>query len=295
MLPIVTNGLMRESDAFTIEHFVNEVELMDRAGTAVYEAMGHRGLREGKIAVICGPGNNGGDGYKLTTLLAKHDYQVDCFYTKEPHSFSSVHFFSTLNSTPLDNLSVHLAKDDIQLSNYDIIVDCLLGTGFGGEPTGLVAYCINAINLAKEAGSKVVSVDINSGMNANTGTGTLVVKSDLTVTIGAPKIGMALPAASEFISDTITADIGIKFAGTPFQLITKEEMDAVIESTNAYEVEAEAGSFSYLYLIALANEARENNMSFVFESDGGRAQAMTGNLFIQQPSWISNDIIGLSD
>ena len=106
---------------------------------------------------------------------------------------------------------------------------------------------------------------------------------------------MALPVAGEFMSDTITADIGIKFAGTPFQLVTKEEMDAVVESTNAYAVEAESGSFSFLYLIALANEARENNMSFVFEADGGRAQAMTGNLFIQQPAWISNDVIGLCE
>lgn len=295
MQPIVTNCLMRESDAFTIDNFVNEVELMDRAGTAVFEAMGQRGMREGKIAVVCGPGNNGGDGYRLATLLAKNKNSIDCFYTKEPASFSSVHFFSTLNSTPLDNLKVRLANEELDLSTYDVVVDCLLGTGFQGEPTGLVAHCIKAINTAKKAGSKVVSVDINSGMNADTGTGALVVESDLTVTIGAPKIGMALPAAGRFMSDTITADIGIKFSGTPFQLVSKEEMDAVVESTNAYPVEAEAGSFSFLYLIALANEARENNMSFVFEADGGRAQAMTGNLFIQQPSWISSDIIGLCE
>ncbi|MDO5335300.1 MAG: NAD(P)H-hydrate epimerase [Coriobacteriia bacterium] len=295
MLPIVTNGLMRESDAFTIENFVNEVELMDRAGTAVYEAMGHRGFRQGKIAVVCGPGNNGGDGYRLAILLAKHDYVIDCFYTKDPSSFSSVHFFSTLNSTPLDNLSVHLATEDLDLSGYDTVVDCLLGTGFEGEPHGLVASCIKAINAAKDSGVKVVSVDINSGMNGNTGDGELVVNSDLTVTIGAPKIGMALPQASAHMTDTITADIGIKFAGTPFQLVSKEEMDAVVESTGAYAVEAETGSFSYMYLIALANEARENEMSFVFEADGGRAQAMTGNLFIQQPTWISNDVIALAD
>lgn len=295
MLPIVTNCLMRESDVFTIDNFVNEVELMDRAGTAVFEAMGQRGMRDGKIAVVCGPGNNGGDGYRLATLLAKNECGIDCFYTKEPSSFSSVHFFSTLNSTPLENLSVHLVGDKLDLTSYDVVVDCLLGTGFQGEPTGTVAHCIKAINEAKKQGAKVVSVDINSGMNADTGTGVLVVESDLTVTIGAPKIGMALPVAGEFMSDTITADIGIKFAGTPFQLVTKEEMDAVVESTNAYAVKAESGSFSFLYLIALANEARENNMSFVFEADGGRAQAMTGNLFIQQPAWISNDVIGLCE
>lgn len=295
MLPIVTNGLMRESDAFTIDNFVNEVELMDRAGTAVYETMGHRGLRDGKIAVVCGSGNNAGDGYRLATLLAKHDYPIDCYYTKEPNSFSSVHFFSTLNSTPLENLSVHLAHKDIDLGSYDVIVDCLLGTGFTGEPHGLVATCIEAINKAKTQGAKVVSVDVNSGMDANTGTGSLVVNSDLTVAIGAPKIGMALPAAGQHMSDTVTADIGIKFAGTPFQLVTKEEMDVVVESTGAYVVESEGSSFNYLYLIALANEARENDLAFVFEADGGRAHAMTGNLFIQQPAWISNDVIGLSE
>jgi hypothetical protein len=199
-----------------------------------------------------------------------------------------------VNSTPLPNLHVHRIEGELDLTGFDVIVDCLLGTGFTGEPRGLVASSIEAINAAKAQGATVVSVDINSGMEGNTGDGSLVVDSDLTITIGEVKLGLALPAAGAHVKDVITADIGILLAGTPFQLIDREEMDAVIASTEPTPLEAQM-PFGYVTLLALANEARYAETAFLFQEGDSRAVAMTGNLFVERPAWISNQVVSMGD
>ena len=112
-----------------------------------------------------------------------------------------------------------LWKED--LSRYDILVDCLLGTGFSGPVRGAFQQAIQAINRAK---AYVVSVDINSGMNGDTGKGDLVVRSDLTVTIGYLKAGMFLGEAVWKVGRLVVADIGIRLVREDFFLATPEEM-----------------------------------------------------------------------
>ena len=107
------------------------------------------------------------------------------------------------------------------LSRYDILVDCLLGTGFSGPVRGAFQQAIQAINRAK---AYVVSVDINSGMNGDTGKGDLVVRSDLTVTIGYLKAGMFLGEAVWKVGRLVVADIGIRLVREDFFLATPEEM-----------------------------------------------------------------------
>ena len=102
-----------------------------------------------------------------------------------------------------------------------ILVDCLLGTGFSGPVRGAFQQAIQAINRAK---AYVVSVDINSGMNGDTGKGDLVVRSDLTVTIGYLKAGMFLGEAVWKVGRLVVADIGIRLVREDFFLATPEEM-----------------------------------------------------------------------
>ena len=92
------------------------------------------------------------------------------------------------------------------LDSYDVIVDCILGTGFAGEVRGKAAQIIEAINAAK---AYVISVDINSGMNGDTGEAGIAVRSDLTVSIGYYKNGMFRGRASELIGKMVNVDIGI--------------------------------------------------------------------------------------
>lgn len=86
------------------------------------------------------------------------------------------------------------------------MVDCLLGTGFSGSVWGIYREAIDAINASS---AYVISVDINSGLNGNTGEAELAVKSDLTVTIGYVKTGLVAERAGAYIKYLVCADIGI--------------------------------------------------------------------------------------
>ena len=97
--------------------------------------------------------------------------------------------------------------EETDLSACHTLVDCLLGTGFSGEVRGLYRHAIQAMNQAE---AYVVSVDINSGMNGDTGKGALVVQSNLTVTIGFLKVGMLLRGAVQKMDRLVVADIGIR-------------------------------------------------------------------------------------
>ena len=92
------------------------------------------------------------------------------------------------------------------LTDYDVVVDCLLGTGFQGTVRGLTRDAISAINRSS---AYVISVDINSGMNGDTGEAELAVKSDLTVSIGSYKQGLFKGNAREYINRLVNVDIGI--------------------------------------------------------------------------------------
>ena len=95
------------------------------------------------------------------------------------------------------------------LDRFDIVVDCLLGTGFQGALRENYRTAIEAINAS---GAEVISVDINSGMNGDTGEGELIVRSDLTVTIGFVKHGLVTENAGRYMKRLVCADIGIQLA-----------------------------------------------------------------------------------
>ena len=90
--------------------------------------------------------------------------------------------------------------------SYDVIVDCILGTGFVGDVRGRAKDAIEAIN---KSSAYVISVDINSGMNGDTGEASLAVESDLTVSIGYIKKGLVSEPAKKYIKKLVNVDIGI--------------------------------------------------------------------------------------
>lgn len=192
---------MRASDAYTIENFVSGRELMFRAAIGIYNSVK---WKEKRVAIVCGSGNNGGDGYALAGILADHDVKVTIFRLGEKFSSDGSYYYKIAQIKEIED---KLFDSETNFSDYDIIVDCILGTGFSGEPKEPVATAIRKIN---EAGKFVVSADINSGLCGDTGKATLAVKSDLTVSIGFYKTGMFIGNAPEYIGELTNVDIGIK-------------------------------------------------------------------------------------
>ncbi len=191
---------MRLSDKYTIENLISSKELMYRAAKGIYDNIKPQGK---KIAVVCGSGNNGGDGYALCVILAKSDISADIFRISDRFSTDGKYYYNMAK-----NLGVKekVFSADTTFEEYDIVVDCIFGTGFKKTPEGVAADAIRKINSTARY---VVSADINSGINGDTGEGTLAVRSDLTVSIGYYKTGMFIGDAPNLIGNLINVDIGI--------------------------------------------------------------------------------------
>lgn len=210
---------MRKSDAWTIANLVSSKELMKRAGDAIYNQMIKAGCG-GPVAIVCGSGNNAGDGYVVAANLAANNIDCEIILATEKFSDDGKYYFDKcqklkipikiyengmLNTYPkTDNQNA----DKLDLSKYNTIVDCLLGTGFSGQSVrSNMADLINAIN---KSNAFVVSADINSGLNGDTGDGQLYVISDLTVSIGFFKHGHFKGKAKSAMKNKVNCDIGIK-------------------------------------------------------------------------------------
>ena len=198
MIDCVSVENMRQSDAYTIENLVPSLELIYRAACGVYKAVAW----QGSTAIVVGSGNNGGDGFALACILKAHGHPCAVFTLSDRLSQDSAYYANRAKEAGIDIRP--FAPGCLQ--GYHIVVDCLLGTGFQGKLRANYRSAIEAINAS---GSYVVSVDINSGMNGDTGEAELAVCSDLTVTIGYVKTGLITGNAGKHMKKLICADIGI--------------------------------------------------------------------------------------
>ena len=189
---LVTGTQMAAIDRGAIEeHGIPGIELMERAGSQVVETIRSQwnGLQGLEIAVVCGKGNNGGDGFAIARLLHQAGVPVHAFTTCEPAAFSpdAAHHFALLVATGASIRGFSGAGAADMLAECDLVVDCLLGTGLRGAARDDAAATIESIN---DSGRPVVSVDIPSGVEADSGKVLgASIKAAVTVTFGLPKIG----------------------------------------------------------------------------------------------------------
>ena len=201
MMDCISVENMRLSDAQTIANWVPSLELMGRAAMGVYRAAEWKG----RVAIVAGSGNNGGDGYALACILAKAGVVCEIFTVSTRLSADSAHYAEKAKA-----LGVPVRPYAAEcLRGFDMVVDCLLGTGFAGGVRENYRAAIQGIN---ESGAKIISVDINSGMNGDTGEAEIAVRSDLTVTIGFVKNGLVTENAGRYMGRLVCVDIGIRLA-----------------------------------------------------------------------------------
>ena len=201
MIDCISVENMRRSDAYTIANLVPSLELMNRAAYGVFNAVSWHG----HTAVVAGSGNNGGDGFALACILKEHGFDCTVFTVSRKMSEDSACYVQKAEKAGVPVFPFEPGC----LAGFDIVVDCLLGTGFQGSVRENYRTAIEAVNAS---GAYIVSVDINSGMNGNTGEAELAVRSDLTVTIGYVKRGLITQSAGRYIRRLVCADIGIVLA-----------------------------------------------------------------------------------
>lgn len=208
MKEILSVDNMRKSDAHTIATEVPSLELMYRAGKAVADSAEWRA----PVGIVCGVGNNAGDGYVIALELKKRNIDCTLILLEERFSPDGKFYFDKCVE---EGIPYEVCTDGADLSRFSTLVDCIFGTGFKGEARGLAKTVIEKYNAAE---AYKVSVDINSGMNGDTGMGDTIALSDLTCSIGSFKPGHFLNKAKDVIGDKINLDIGIRPIEKPYYL-----------------------------------------------------------------------------
>ena len=201
---------MRAADSYTINSLkIPSEELMRRAGLAIADEVAAVAEASDKILVVCGTGNNGGDGYVCAEDLLRRGFNV------------KVYALSGRLSADCQREKDKFSGTYAATIEGDIIVDCIFGTGLCREVTGAQADIINAIN---ESGAYVISADIPSGLSGDSGQilGTAV-RADKTVAIGALKTGFALADGFDCCGTVMVKDIGICFDECDFATIYGDE------------------------------------------------------------------------
>ena len=199
---------MRDADRYTIENFIDSKELMYRAGEAIFY-VGDWNIGD-KVLIVAGSGNNAGDGYVVADLLNIEEIDVEILLIKDKFSEDGKYYFDICRQKGIkysildEHMDYKILLD--KFNSYDYILDCIYGTGFIGEVKEPVYSLIKAIN---DSQASVVSADINSGMNGDTGESNICVDSDLTVSIGFLKKGLLTSEASKHIGGLLNMDIGI--------------------------------------------------------------------------------------
>ena len=193
----LSSQMIKEAEAEAMKN-ISSVQLIKNAAYACANQ-----LREfASVRIYCGKGNNGADGYATAVILKSMGKEVEAVCVLEPSSEECVFFCSEAQKA-----GVAVVPLSFPSNRFDCAVDAIFGIGISGAVTGDAQKATEMINTS---GSFVVSVDIPSGMNADTGTyETVCVKADKTITFTAPKRGMLYNESVNNCGEIVIAEVGI--------------------------------------------------------------------------------------
>src|SRR5438552_809743 len=238
---VLNAAQMREADRRTIEEVgIPSLVLMENAGrqaVAAMEAM-HTDLLERQVAVLCGRGNNGGDGFVVARTLAQRGVDVSVFLLG---SVADVRGDARTNLEILGRLGITVVEvADSQawelhfseVNDCTLIVDAIFGTGLNAPVSGLIESVIADVNASA---IPVVAIDLPSGLSADSvepiGPS---IDAGLTITLAAPKLPLVLPPGELRAGDIVIADIGIPnevldaLDGPRVELLTRGSMRELV-------------------------------------------------------------------
>ena len=233
--------------------------LMENAGRQVVAAIEslYPDLDERSVAIVCGKGNNGGDGFVVARTLQQRGVEVSVFVIGRVTEIKgdariNLDILGRLGQTVVevaDETSWELHGNEI--TAHDLIIDAMFGTGLSAPLTGFYETVVADLN---EAGVPIVSIDMPSGMSADTSD--LIgdaIDATVTVTLGAPKLPLVLPPAESKSGEVVVADIGIpadvfdQLEGPHIELLTRGQMRPLIA---ARAVDAHKGDFGRVVVVA---------------------------------------------
>lgn len=223
MKNIVTGTDMKKVDSYTINTIgIPSLVLMERAALSVAEIVCKNQLKDKKILVVAGVGNNGADGVAICRILHLKGYNTE-LYILGDISKASTEFKQQLSIA--HNIGINIVGD---YNDADVIIDSIFGVGLSRNVEGVYKDVISKINKGRNI---VYSVDIPSGVSADTGKICgVAVKANCTVTFGSYKIGTVLYPGAEYCGQVVVADIG--FPQEAYEQIEEQVKTATLEDFN---------------------------------------------------------------
>ncbi|GIX07597.1 MAG: bifunctional NAD(P)H-hydrate repair enzyme Nnr [Candidatus Poribacteria bacterium] len=211
MRPLLTPEQMRAVDRYTIEELgVPGQVLMEHAGRQLAERIAGKELPRRSVGIVCGKGNNGGDGLVAARFLHVWGYRATVYLTVPPEQLSGdaalSYRLAERFGVPIRSVTTPEALASVPWSAHDWLLDCLLGTGIRGAVRGFAASVIEAMN---GSGVPVLACDLPSGLDAERGAveGPCVRAAE-TLTIGHAKVGLLLYPGAEYVGEWSVADLG---------------------------------------------------------------------------------------
>ncbi|RLD24916.1 MAG: bifunctional ADP-dependent NAD(P)H-hydrate dehydratase/NAD(P)H-hydrate epimerase [Bacteroidetes bacterium] len=241
----------RLADAYTIEHEpIADIDLMERASTSFVEAFYKDHTPKVAIVVVCGTGNNGGDGLAISRILVNRGYDVKPFVVRTIEGGSpnfKVNFDRLNPQATIKTISDNKSIPDF--GKFNIIIDALFGSGLTRVVTDLYGDVIRAINDA--ANTDVISVDIPSGLFVdkpvdpqNQGA---IIKAKTTISFQTPKLSFFIPENHQYVGQWIVVDIGldnefINMQDSGFCTIEHSDVEKILPERNKF---AHKGTFGH--------------------------------------------------
>lgn len=200
---LLTPSEMYEADRLTIEGGISGPELMENAGSALTETILARWPEPAHVAILCGPGNNGGDGFVVARQLAEHGWTCSLYLLIDRQRLTGDAAWA---AGCWDGAVKRF--DQLNLDGVGLVVDAIFGAGLNRGLEGLVA---DVVETVRQSGVPVVSVDIASGVDGASGqVSTTAVQAELTVTFFRKKPGHLLLPGRLYCGETRVAQIGIE-------------------------------------------------------------------------------------
>jgi len=250
---IVTSSEMYEIEEAAERRGVSRGIMMENAGKNIVNTLVKLfpDFKKKKICILCGKGNNGGDGLVAARYLEKVGVLPEVEILGKIREIS---LLAKQNLTLLRKLKIKIREvtnvNELKgkIRNSDIVIDAIFGTGFKGSIKGLCADIVRLLNAEKPI---VISVDLPTGLNADTGEVSIpCVRADWTFTLGLPKKGLLLFPGTEFVGRIKILDIGIpeSVIGTGWlNLITRKDLSCFLSPRR---IDSHKGSYGHIFILA---------------------------------------------
>lgn len=256
MIKIFPVSTVKELDNYTVANEpIASIDLIERASLLFTHEFTRRFSKHRRVIIFAGQGNNGADALAIARLLCEESYKVETFLFNPTESLSPDCAANKTRLLEIDYVEFTEITRDFNppvLSENDIVIDGLFGSGLNRPLEGGFAAVVNYINQAE---STIVSIDMPSGLfgeDNSANTMDTVIKADLTLTFGFPKLAFLLPDNHAYVGEWKVLDIGlhpdiIDETQTPFCLVTEEDIAEIVQPRGKFD---HKGDFGHALLVA---------------------------------------------